>query len=199
MGDYYLYAYKAGGWVMIPLTLCSLFGWMLVFQIVWRLREFEKKMVPDRTWRKFFSEIFSRKREKDGRIDGVAVRMNKYRQSPLAHAEAKLDELRKRWIPELEKGFPTLSVIITIAPLLGLFGTVGGIINTFKLMALFGTDNVTLLSMGIREALLITQAGLLVAVPLMVVHILLLGKTDKLESLIDQYGWDFIAGRKETR
>ncbi len=97
----------------------------------------------------------------------------------------------------MERGFPTLSILITIAPLLGLFGTVRGIINTFKLMALFGTDNVTLLSTGIREALIITQAGLLVAVPLMVVHILLLGKSDRLEALIDRHGWEFIARRKE--
>jgi biopolymer transport protein ExbB len=68
-------------------------------------------------------------------------------------------------VPRLERGLPTMAVLINIAPLLGLLGTVGGMIQTFSAITRFGTANPRLLAEGISVSLVTTQAGLMVALP----------------------------------
>lgn len=72
-----------------------------------------------------------------------------------------------RLMPTFQRSFTLLNVIITIAPLLGLLGTVTGMIATFEVITQFGTGNPKLLSQGISEALITTKLGLAVAVPLL--------------------------------
>jgi len=73
-------------------------------------------------------------------------------------------------VPVLEKGLHTMAAWIGVAPLLGLFGTVAGMIRTFSNITEFGMGNPVLLSEGISVALLTTQAGLLVAFPCLLFH-----------------------------
>jgi biopolymer transport protein ExbB/TolQ len=77
----------------------------------------------------------------------------------------RIKEVLLRFIPELESGLDTMASWISVAPLLGLLGTVLGMIKTFKLIMQFGIGNPTILADGISVALLTTQAGLLVAFP----------------------------------
>ncbi|TNE45357.1 MAG: MotA/TolQ/ExbB proton channel family protein [Deltaproteobacteria bacterium] len=72
-----------------------------------------------------------------------------------------------RVLPTFQRSFTLLNVIITVAPLLGLLGTVTGMIATFEVITQFGTGNPKLLSQGISEALITTKLGLAVAVPLL--------------------------------
>ena len=73
-------------------------------------------------------------------------------------------------IPRLERFLPTLAVLGAVAPLLGLLGTVTGMINTFDIMSLFGNTDAKLMSGGISEALITTQLGLAVAIPILLLH-----------------------------
>jgi biopolymer transport protein ExbB len=83
---------------------------------------------------------------------------------------------------KLERFLPTISVLAAIAPLLGLLGTVTGMINTFQIITLFGAGDPRTMSGGISEALITTQLGLSVAIPLMLLHHFL---ERRVESLIN--------------
>jgi biopolymer transport protein ExbB len=73
----------------------------------------------------------------------------------------------------MEKWLGTIAVIAAVAPLLGLLGTVSGMIETFKLMTLFGSGDASAVSGGISEALITTELGLIVAIPALLLHAIL--------------------------
>ena len=72
--------------------------------------------------------------------------------------------------PKLERFLPFLAVTAAAAPLMGLLGTVMGMIKTFKLITEFGTGDAKSLSSGISEALVTTELGLVVAIPILIIH-----------------------------
>jgi biopolymer transport protein ExbB len=84
--------------------------------------------------------------------------------------ESVLQESILRELPRLEKGLAVLAVFGAVAPLLGLLGTVTGMIDTFRVITLFGTGDPKLMSGGISEALVTTEVGLAVAIPTMLFH-----------------------------
>jgi biopolymer transport protein ExbB len=87
--------------------------------------------------------------------------------------ESVLQEAILREMPRLERGVSIMAVLGAIAPLLGLLGTVTGMITTFQVITLYGTGDPKLMSSGISEALVATKWGLCVAVPTMLIHTLL--------------------------
>jgi len=76
-----------------------------------------------------------------------------------------IESLRLRQEEFLKKDTKTIAILAGVAPLLGLLGTVGGMISTFAVISQFGTGNAKALASGISEALITTQTGLIVAVP----------------------------------
>ena len=103
-----------------------------------------------------------------------------------AFQEAFLKEL-----PILERFLPTLGVLAAVAPLLGLLGTVTGMINTFQIITLYGTGNPRMMSGGISEALITTQLGLAVAVPIILLHHILDRRVDKIVGDMEEKGTSF--------
>ncbi len=93
-----------------------------------------------------------------------------YRDAPREHIEEILHERILAMVPRLERHLGTLAVFGGIAPLLGLLGTVTGMIHTFDLVTIFGTGEARLLSGGISEALITTKFGLVIAIPVLLVH-----------------------------
>ncbi len=94
--------------------------------------------------------------------------------------ENALQEAILREIPSMERFLSTLGMLAAIAPLLGLLGTVTGMINTFHVITLHGTGDPRLMSGGISEALVTTMLGLAVAIPLMLAQTLLNRSVDKI-------------------
>ncbi len=88
----------------------------------------------------------------------------------------------------LRSGVQTIKLLSTIAPLLGLLGTVNGMISTFDVVAQFGTGNAKALASGISEAMVTTQTGLVVAVPGMIAGLILESKTRKIKERLESYG-----------
>ncbi|PIE64076.1 MAG: MotA [Desulfobacterales bacterium] len=76
-----------------------------------------------------------------------------------------LDAAIKRQTGAIERHLPTIIILAAVAPLLGLFGTVSGMVETFKVIGMYGMGNAQAMASGIREAMITTQAGLLVAIP----------------------------------
>jgi biopolymer transport protein ExbB len=95
--------------------------------------------------------------------------------------ESRLDEVMKFKIPELERSLSTLAILASAAPLMGLLGTVSGIVRTFQVISAFGTGNQALMSDSIAEALMATQNGLLVAFPLLLMHVYLTSRAESIE------------------
>jgi len=94
-------------------------------------------------------------------------------------------------LPRLERFLPTLNVLAAIAPLLGLLGTVTGMISTFQAITVFGTGEPKVMAGGISEALITTQIGLGVAVPIMFLHHLLDRRVDKIIGDMEEKGAAF--------
>lgn len=84
--------------------------------------------------------------------------------------ESVLEEAILKELPRLEKYLPTLQVLAAIAPLLGLLGTVTGMINTFQVITVYGAGDPRMMSGGISEALITTKLGLTVAIPIILLH-----------------------------
>jgi len=105
--------------------------------------------------------------------------------------ENALNEAMLRQLPKLERFLSTLSLLAAIAPLLGLLGTVTGMINTFQVITIFGTGDPKHMAGGISQALITTQLGLAVAIPIMFLHHLLERRTDKILGDIEEKGAAF--------
>ncbi len=102
--------------------------------------------------------------------------------------ENALQEAILQELPKIERFLPTLSVLAAIAPLLGLLGTVTGMINTFQVITQFGTSDPRMMSGGISEALVTTQLGLGVAIPILVMHHFLERQADKIIDEMEEKG-----------
>ena len=95
--------------------------------------------------------------------------------------EASLSEL-----PKLEKHLSAIGVLAAVAPLLGLLGTVSGMINTFKVITYYGGGDPRLLAGGISEALITTEAGLIIAIPALLLHNYLSNKANRITTDIEK-------------
>lgn len=110
----------------------------------------------------------------------------------------KLDEAILKEMPPLRKGLGILSLLAAIAPLLGLLGTVTGIIDTFQSITLFGTGDPRVMSGGISQALVTTVMGLVAAIPLLLLHSFLSTKSNRLIHILDEKSAAFVAQLSES-
>ena len=98
----------------------------------------------------------------------------------------RLDEAVQRELPALQRGLNALAILAAVAPLLGLLGTVIGIIETFQSITLFGTGDPRIMSGGISQALVTTVMGLIVAIPTLLAHTLLSGRSRAIVQTLDR-------------
>ncbi|OUR73122.1 flagellar motor protein MotA [Methylophaga sp. 41_12_T18] len=111
----------------------------------------------------------------------------------------KLDEAILREIPKIERGLVTLAILAAIAPMLGLLGTVSGMIETFQSITLFGTGDPKLMSGGISQALVTTELGLAVAIPILLIHSALSSKSNRLVQILDEESAAIVARNAEKQ
>lgn len=111
--------------------------------------------------------------------------------------DLKLDEAIMREAPKLERFQGTIKVFAGIAPLMGLLGTVVGMIKTFQSITLFGTGDPKLMADGISQALVTTVEGLIVAIPLVFLHAIVSGKSRALIEILEEQSAGMIARRSE--
>ncbi len=184
----------SGGLVMIPLGLVALAGILLVLE-----RALVLTLARPRT-RQLEREVIGRVREGDpegateaaGRIRGPAASVLHAGLSARAGGrtavEEAVEERAVRALPGLERFLSAIAALAAIAPLLGLLGTVTGMIATFDVITLFGTGDPRLLSGGISEALITTQVGLIIAVPLLLLHRILAGAVERSVTSMETLG-----------
>jgi biopolymer transport protein ExbB len=113
--------------------------------------------------------------------------------------ELRLDEAILRETTPLERGLNFIRVLYVVAPLLGLLGTVVGMIATFQMITLFGTGDPRMMAGGISTALVTTVLGLAVAIPLTLLHSFLQGKARALVQILEQQAAGIVARVAESR
>ncbi|WP_372749814.1 MotA/TolQ/ExbB proton channel family protein [Litorivivens sp.] len=167
---------KAGGWLMLPILLCSAAALAICIERWIELNP--KKIAPPNTFPQVSDWL------KNNQMD--AEKLRRLRQSSalgeilaagLANArhgrevmKESIEDAASHVIHRLEKYLNALGTIAAITPLLGLLGTVIGMIRVFSEIMLQGTGNASVLAGGISEALITTASGLSVAIPALMMH-----------------------------
>lgn len=121
-----------------------------------------------------------------------------YPHLPMETLELRLDEAILQETPRLERGIGMVKVIAAVAPMLGLLGTVTGMIGTFQAITQFGTGDPKIMAGGISMALVTTVQGLVAAIPLILAHSLLQSRFSELSNLLEQQVAGILAERAET-
>ncbi|MDX9786954.1 MAG: MotA/TolQ/ExbB proton channel family protein [Desulfobacterales bacterium] len=158
--------FNAGGMVMLPLALVSLVMWLLIA---------DRALFFARLHRKTMSAAEARAHVRENRMPDphrfrgvVSLLVAEFLSRRSENHDLDrfiLDEAVLKVSRSLNDYLAVLGVLASIAPLLGLLGTVTGMIATFDVLAVFGTGNAKAMAGGISEALITTQTGLLVAIP----------------------------------
>jgi biopolymer transport protein ExbB len=177
---------KAGGWLMAPILLCSVIALGIVIERFWTLKS--TRVLPPKLMGQIWEWV--RKNELDDtRIQAV------HESSPLGRVLAaglvnrrhtrevtkeSIEDTGRHVAHELERFIDTLGTIAAISPLLGLLGTVVGMISVFTVIMTSGVGNPGQLAGGISQALITTAAGLSVAIPALIFQRYFRGKVSAL-------------------
>ena len=117
--------------------------------------------------------------------------------SDIENLELKLDEAILRETPRIERGINTIKILAAVAPLLGLLGTVIGMIDTFQQITLFGTGDPKLMAGSISMALVTTAMGIIAALPLIFVHSIVSARAKSIIHILDEQSAGIIAAHAE--
>ncbi len=157
---------RTGGPVMIPLAAVSLVMWLLIVERALFFRQLGKTKIGARqAWEHVRANQIPGPGPMGGLICLLVAEFLARRSGDAELDRFILDETVLRLQRRLDDHLAAIGVLAAIAPLLGLLGTVSGMITTFDVMAIFGTGNAKAMAGGISEALVTTQTGLLVAIP----------------------------------
>ena len=165
---------RQGGWVMVPLAIVSVVMWTLIFE---RLRNYRtlarRNVLREKLWHEYERDRYGLPGQSDQpghpAFDRAALRMS-----------------ARRIDGDIERYLAIITVLVAVAPLLGLLGTVLGMTETFQVIATFGTGNTRALASGISVALITTQTGLLIAVPGLFLRGRLRGQAEVLHNRLDE-------------
>lgn len=119
------------------------------------------------------------------------------RDADIENLELKLDEAVMRELPRIERGISIIKIFAAIAPLLGLLGTVIGMIGTFQSITLFGTGDPKIMAGSISMALVTTAMGLIAALPLIIAHSFANGKSKAIVHILDEQSAGIVAAHAE--
>lgn len=129
----------------------------------------------------------------DNPLGRVLAAPIKHKAKDMESLELLMDEAITREVPPLERGQSLIKLLASVAPLLGLLGTVTGMIATFQSISLFGTGDPKLMANGISQALVTTMLGLIVAIPLLFLHSLLVTRSKALIQVLDEQSVGLLA------
>ena len=178
---------EQGGWIMIPLAAVSIAMWTL---IVGRVRAYRALVRADLDLGGALAAL------EQGAAPPAASRglrgrlVREFLRERSGHPRLDRDILRqiaRAQRTQLATNLSVIGMLATVAPLLGLLGTVLGMIETFDVISLFGTGNAKAMAGGISVALVTTQAGLLVAIPGLFLSNALVRQARRLETRLDEF------------
>jgi biopolymer transport protein ExbB len=189
---------QAGGWLMWPIIACSVMAVAIILERLWTLQE--KRVLPPSVANHVWELV------QQSQVDVKQIQQV-HQSSPigqvfaagLAYRHASRDVLKevvedtgRHVVHDLERYLSPLGTIAAISPLLGLLGTVSGMIRSFTAITADGVPNPAVLAGGISEALIATAAGLTVAIPALIAYRYLRGRVDGLVVKIEKESTRFI-------
>jgi biopolymer transport protein ExbB len=170
---------ESGGPIVYPIGLLALVALIIVINRIIYLNNVNRntavhmteinRLAADGDWEECESLVM-RHKGKHSPVNHVLEAGIYARNEDRETLESILQEAILREMPRVERGLSVLAILGVVAPLLGLLGTVTGMIDTFRVITLFGTGDPKLMSGGISEALVTTMLGLAVAIPIMLLH-----------------------------
>ena len=183
---------QAGGWLMIPILLCSVIAAAIIIERTWILRQ--KKVIPEKLltgiWNLLSNDALTEQHISEiengsplGKVLAAGL-INRHLTRELIRDS--IEETGRHVVHEMERFMNTLGTISTITPLLGLLGTVIGMIKVFTAITAVGVGDPGQLAGGISEALITTATGLTVAIPSLIFHRHLKRKIDELVVAMEQ-------------
>jgi len=177
---------RAGGPLMWPIILCSIAAAAIILERLWTLQD-KRVLPPDLTqkvWQLVEANQINDKviaaLEQNSPLGRVLAAGLANRHRPREVLMERLEDTGRHVVHELERFLNTLGTIAGVAPLLGLLGTVTGIIKAFNAIQAGGIGDPRMLSGGIGEALITTAAGLCVAIPSLIGYRYLRGRVDRI-------------------
>ncbi len=184
--------FAAGGWLMFPLALCSVAVIAISVERFWTLNP--NKIAPRNQLGDVWTQIQNNNMSSDqlkelrkssplGRVLAAGLTNSRHGREVMKDS---IQEAASQVIHELERYLAILGTIAAVTPLLGLLGTVLGMIKVFAAIMLEGTGNAGVLAGGISQALLTTATGLSVAIPAMLSHRYFLRRLDALVITMEQ-------------
>jgi biopolymer transport protein ExbB len=177
---------RAGGPFMAPIILCSIAAVGILLERLWTLQR--KRVLPEELIKKLssfaeggqVSPKFIDALEKNSPLGRVLAAALANRDRGREIMMERVQDTGRHVVHELERFLNTLGTIASISPLLGLLGTVTGIIRAFNAVMLGGMGDPRLLAGGISEALITTASGLAVAIPSFIAYRYLRGKIERI-------------------
>jgi len=162
---------KAGGWLMVPILICSVISAAICIERFWTLRgsQVVPKALLTEVWQWIQQNQMTPQRIKQIRSQSplgaiLATGIGNHHRGR-EQMKQSIEEASGQVIHELERYLSTLGTVAAVSPLIGLLGTVIGMIKVFSAIQLEGVGNAAVLAGGISEALITTAAGLTVAIP----------------------------------
>ncbi len=177
---------RQGGGVGYVIMFLGLMGLVLAVERFLVLSGVGKKMEAQRT---------AANASDDNPLGRVLQAYHKDPEADLETLESRLDEAIIKETPALEKRLSALKILAAVAPLLGLLGTVIGMIVTFQAITLFGTGDPKLMAGGISTALMTTVQGLVVAIPMVFLHSVLAARSKALVQILEEESAGLVAQR----
>lgn len=169
--------FTAGGWVMWPLLACSLISLAIILErLIWGPKR--KQVIPPEFVKEVshlisqgrLQELLGLCRASNAPIAEMILTALKHAQRPRAELQDAVQLTGRKIAAQLQRHLPALNIIAAISPLLGLLGTVSGMIATFAVIEQVGIGSAAKLAGGIAQALNATASGLIVAIPTIVFH-----------------------------
>ena len=133
----------------------------------------------------------------DNPLGRVLAAYESNRQADTETVELKLSEAALKEMPGLTKGLLFIKVISVVAPLMGLLGTVTGMIKTFQVITLYGAGDPKMMAGGISQALMTTVLGLVVAIPMVLIHTLVSGQSKRIVNILYSQSAGIVAQHAE--
>lgn len=149
--------------------------------------------------RKVKAQLESGKPSADNALGRILTVYADNKNDDIETLELKLDEAILKETPDLEKWQNAIKILAAVAPLMGLLGTVTGMIITFQSITLFGTGDPKLMAGGISQALVTTVLGLVVAIPLVLLHSVVASRSKELVQILEEQSAGIIAAHAEKQ
>jgi biopolymer transport protein ExbB len=176
----------------------GLVGWVITgVMFIGMLLTLERLFVLGRIGKRMSVQMLSKTPILDNPLGQILNIYELNKDKDLESLELKLDEAIMKNTNNLDRGIPTIKILAAVAPLLGLLGTVTGMIGTFQAITLFGTGDPKLMAGGISQALVTTVLGLVAAIPLVLMHSFVSNRSKSVMTVLEEQSTGMMAERAE--